>query len=231
MKNTMNNNTHIHILLDRSGSMASISDDVIGGFNGFLRDQQQNGPDARITLVQFDTRDPQEVLLSGAPILDARPLDAQVFTPRGGTPLLDATGQLIERVRLEETLRTQNGLPGEDILFVSITDGGENSSSHYTGTRIRSMIQECEAAGWTFVFLSAALDAYGEARRLGVKAGSAQAFMADRGGVERAMYSLSHKTASFRDKKRAGLAAEKDDFFGTDKPAEADRERKTGGRS
>jgi Mg-chelatase subunit ChlD len=229
MTNTMNTSTHIHLLLDRSGSMAAIANDVIGGFNSFLREQQQNGPDARITLVQFDTQDPQEVLLSGAPISSAQPLDAQTFSPRAGTPLLDATGRLIERARLEEGLRAQNGLPKEHILFVSITDGEENSSRHYTGARIRKMIQECEAAGWTFVFLSAALDAYGEARQLGVRDGSTQAFMADSGGVSHAMRSLSARTVEFRQKRRDGHAAEHDDFFGADKPAEEDRNSKTDG--
>ncbi len=206
--------------------MNRIADDVIGGFNNFLQEQQDSGPDARITLVQFNSQEPQNVVLSGAPIMEAQPLSRQVYKPRGGTPLLDATGQLIERARIEERLRSQNGLPPENILFVSITDGAENDSHIFSGDRIRSMIKECESHGWTFVFLSADLDTYAGARLLGVKQGSTQAFSADSEGVHTAMYSISMKTREFRDKKRTGLAAEKDDFFGVDKPAEEIRRRK-----
>ncbi len=220
------NTTHIHILLDRSGSMASIADDVIGGFNTFLKEQQLNGDDARLTLVQFDSQDPHELVLSGAPIMEAKHLDRTVYTPRGGTPLLDATGRLIERAKQEEQLRAQNGLPKEDIIFVSITDGEENQSRQYTLEQVRTLIADREAAGWAFVFLSAALDAYGDATKLGIRAGSVQAFMNDADGMQAAMSSVAEKMGGFRDKKRAGLAAEMDDFFGTDKPAEDDRKKR-----
>jgi Mg-chelatase subunit ChlD len=219
----MQHSTHIHILLDRSGSMASIADDVIGGFNTFLKEQQANGPDARLTLVQFDSQDAQDVILSGSPIMDAKPLNSTIYRPRGGTPLLDATGRLIERAMLEEQIRSQNRLPQEDIVFVSITDGEENQSREYTLEQVRNLIAEREAAGWTFVFLSAALDAYGDATKLGIKAGSIQAFMADKGGVDMAMESVSYQMREFREKKRSGIAAEKEDFFGPEKPAEKDR--------
>lgn len=53
---------HLYVLLDRSGSMASIADDVIGGFNQLLAEQQADGADALITLVQFDSQDPHEVI-------------------------------------------------------------------------------------------------------------------------------------------------------------------------
>ena len=49
--------THIYILLDRSGSMSSIASDVVGGLNKYISDQQKNGPDAKVTFVQFDSQD------------------------------------------------------------------------------------------------------------------------------------------------------------------------------
>ena len=56
-------NTHIYVLIDRSGSMAPIAADVIGGFNTFLEQQTAAGDDAVVTLVQFDSQDPQEVIV------------------------------------------------------------------------------------------------------------------------------------------------------------------------
>lgn len=200
--------THIYFLLDRSGSMARIADDVIGGFNTFLRQQQAEGPDARITLVQFDSRDPQEVVLDGAPILEAAPLTHRRFVPRGGTPLLDATGLLIDRA-----LRGQRGLRlskaqmapmAEQILFVTLTDGEENQSRLYTLAGIRERIAERTASGWTFLFLSAGPDAYTEAAGLGIQRDATMAFRADRAGTQQAMDLITERTLQFRRERRFG---------------------------
>ena len=217
------NKTHIYILLDRSGSMSSIANDVIGGFNQWIKDQKANGPDAKVTFVQFDSQDPQHVVVAGASISEIIDLTPATFIPRGSTPLLDATGLLIGRARVEAAAREATGLQKEDILFISITDGEENESSEYTLAQIKNLVKECEKSGWTFVFLSAALDAYGDAERIGLKQGNIQAFDGTAQGTHLAFQSLAMKTSNYRNKKRQFLAAEDDDFFGSDKPAEDDR--------
>jgi len=217
------NKTHIYILLDRSGSMSSIANDVIGGFNQMIKDQKANGPDAKVTFVQFDSQDPQYVVVAGAPISEITDLTSTSFIPRAGTPLLDATGLLIGRARVEAAAREATGLPKQDILFVSITDGEENESTEYTLPQIKKLFKECEKSGWTFVFVSAALDAYGDAQRIGVRHGNIQSFDKSARGTRLAFESLSTKTSEFRNKKRDMVAAEDDDFFGSDKPAEDDR--------
>ena len=224
-------NTHIVILLDRSGSMESIAGDIVGGFNQFMRGQAAAGTDARVTFVQFDTEDPQEVIVAGAPIAEIVPLTGATFVPRGGTPLLDATGRLIARVDANQAARVAAGLPKEDIVFVSITDGHENQSREFTLDRIRQLVTEKQAQGWTFVFLSAALDVYGEANAMGVRAGSTQAFRADAAGTAIAFSALNDKMAALRDKKRQGLDTAADPFFGDDKPAEDHRNGRTDGSS
>ena len=88
-------NLHIYFVLDRSGSMESMTNDVVGGFNGFLTEQQSDGSDALMTLIQFDSNDPHEVLSDAVPIAEVRPLTRQSFVPRGGTPLYDAMGHAI----------------------------------------------------------------------------------------------------------------------------------------
>lgn len=222
------NKSHIVILIDRSGSMESIATDVIGGYNQFLRAQQANGSDARVTFVQFDSQDPQEVVVAGAPISEVVPLSEATFVPRGGTPLLDATGRLITRIAANQAERRNAGLPDEDILFVSITDGHENASCEFSLSRIRDLIREKSAAGWNFAFLSAALDAYADAGAMGVHAGATQGFAPDAQGVNLAFNSLAQKTADWRAQKRQGRAFRDEDFFGNDKQAEADRRRRQG---
>jgi hypothetical protein len=202
--------------------MSSIANDVIGGFNQWIKDQKANGPDAKVTFVQFDSQDPQHVVVAGAPISEITDLTPATFIPRGSTPLLDATGLLIGRARVEAAAREATGLQKEDILFISITDGEENESSEYTLAQIKKLVKECEKSGWTFVFLSAALDAYGDAERIGLKQGNIQAFDGTAQGTHLAFQSLAMKTSNYRNKKRQFLAAD-DDFFGSDKPAEDDR--------
>src|SRR5580765_2982032 len=101
--------SHFYVLLDRSGSMESMRADVIGGFNNLLAEQQADGPDARLTLVQFDSQDPHEVLTDALRINRVRPLSERTFVPRGGTPLLDATGRIITKAAVREDQRATLG--------------------------------------------------------------------------------------------------------------------------
>lgn len=212
--------THVVTLLDRSGSMSSIVNDVIGGFNTFLAEQQQNGQDARISIVLFDSQDPQETVIWGAPIVEATPLDHTTFVPRGSTPLLDATGLAIGRVMVEQAAREATGLPKNDIIFVTVTDGEENQSSEYTLERVRQLISDRTAEGWQFVYLSAGLDAYADAERMGLDPGSTQAWKSDARNSRLAFQSISKATTNLREKKRRGVTSSAADFFETGKDAE-----------
>ncbi|MEK9797450.1 MAG: hypothetical protein VW713_12005, partial [Alphaproteobacteria bacterium] len=86
-------NTEIIVITDRSGSMASIAKDVIGGYNTFLKEQQAQPGEARITYTQFD--DKYEVVSAGVPVKDAKELTNQTFVPRGSTALYDAIGRTL----------------------------------------------------------------------------------------------------------------------------------------
>jgi hypothetical protein len=220
---TPQHQTHIYVLLDRSGSMQAIRSDVIGGFNAFLAEQQADGADARLTLVQFDSQDPAEVLADAIPIREAVPLTASTFLPRGGTPLLDATGRLLMRGDVREAALAATDFPPEDVVFVTITDGAENQSREFRRDTIRRMVSERESAGWTFVYLSADIDAYAEAGGLGYDTRSTQAFGATPAGARLAFSSLSDATRTRRASRRSGLSVDTADFFGGHKPAEETR--------
>jgi len=205
--------TQIVVLLDRSGSMASIADDVIGGYNAFLGQQKDNGNDATITLVQFDSNDPLEVLYENLPIDQVQNLTDRTFIPRGGTPLLDATGKLIARIREQRATDPRPTNEQPDVLFVTITDGHENASREVDLATVRQLVQTCEQQGWTFVFLSAAFDAYGESRALGFSEGKTRAFRASGKGAGDLFSTLSFNTTNMREKKRRGVYTNTDDFF------------------
>ncbi len=215
---------HLYVLLDRSGSMASIVDDVIGGFNRLLSDQQADGPDARMTLVQFDTEDPHDVAADAVPVWEMTPLDASTFVPRGGTPLLDATGLLLTRANQRAQQLADAGETAEEIVIVSVTDGHENASRELSLQAVRRMVDERTRDGWTFVFLSAALDVYGEAGGLGYDGRSSQAFAASPAGTAMAFQSVSTSTRNLRGKVRRREQFDNGDFFEGAKPAEDNRD-------
>jgi Mg-chelatase subunit ChlD len=215
-----------YVLLDRSGSMESMRADVIGGFNNLLAEQQADGDDARMTLVQFDSEDPQHVLTDAMAIRRVRPLSQRTFQPRGGTPLLDATGDLITRASVREAQRRTLGRRREVITFVTITDGEENQSNRFARRDIVRLVKDKEAAGWSFVFLGAGLDAYGEAGSIGYDPRSVQAFAPDGVGASAAFQSLSDAMVTNRRKVRAGETCDHLDYFDGAKPAEADRNRR-----
>ena len=212
--------THMYILVDRSGSMESIANDVIGGFNQTVAEQAQNGPDAKLTVIQFDSQDPANVICAGIPISEMTKLDRTSYQPRGGTPLLDATGLLIGRIRVEQAARVATGLETEDVMFVTITDGEENGSREYNLGRITQLVDQCKTEGWTFVYVSAALTAYADAAAMGYDHGSTQQFQATADGAGKAFTSMSRGLSSMRDKKRSMQDFDSAQFFETGKDAE-----------
>jgi len=121
-------------LLDRSGSMESIKNDTIGGFNSFVKSQKGG----TLSLVLFD-HEVQEVY-KNVPIEYVKPLDNETFVPRGTTALLDALGHVIKTYQGKKTV-------------VVFTDGLENSSSKYTHAHIKDLIEQKKSEGWDFVYL------------------------------------------------------------------------------
>jgi hypothetical protein len=197
---------HVYVLIDMSGSMESIRGDVIGGFNTLLATQRAEAEDgSRATVVLFDSVEPNHVVCSGVPVREVVDLDERTYEPRGGTPLLDATGVLIQRADREATERAAAGLPAEDILFVTITDGAENQSREYRRDDILAMVEERRARGWDFVFLSADLDAFDDAERMGYAASDMAAWDKSSAGASHSMLmthdAIASKKRSIRERK------------------------------
>jgi len=204
---------HIAVVLDRSGSMADIASDIVGGFNQYLRDQQQRPGPARMTLVQFDGQDPFEVLVDGRDIQDVAPLTAEAYQPRANTPLLDAVGRMILRVDNDIGARARQGLPAEDQVVVIITDGLENASREFTREKVLAMTEERRQAGWAFVFLGADQDAFAEGTRVGVAGANTAGWVKTKAGVAEMYETLSRRTSDHRAKPAAMRKADADRFY------------------
>jgi Mg-chelatase subunit ChlD len=211
---------HFYILLDRSGSMESMRSDVVGGYNNFIAEQRGLHGRARVTLVQFDSQDPQEVLLDAVRIERAPDLAAATFVPRGGTPLLDATAMLVESVRGRLAVRKTLGRVEEEIVFVTVTDGEENQSVRSSLEDVRNLVDAGRKDGWNFVYLGAGLDAYGDATRLGYDAASVQKWSPDGEGAGKMWGSLSRAAGQLRVDVAAGNSFDKAAYFRGVKEAE-----------
>ena len=173
--------TEIVMILDRSGSMAPMIDDAIGGFNAMLEEQKRLPGEARLSCVLFN----QAVL----PLYDRLPLEAvppltrAQYRPGGSTALLEAIGTAIER-----TVMVQKALPPQlragRVLFAITTDGLENASRRFDRATVRRMIElEQRRYGWEFLFLGANIDAVETAAEFGIRASNAANFRADGEGA------------------------------------------------
>lgn len=200
------NYTHISVILDRTGSMESIRDDTIGGFNAFLNDQKSQIGTATLTLVQFDSQDPYEIIHKFKPIHEIPELTRDTFVPRAATPLLDAIGRGI--IDLEQSLMQieENQRPLR-VVFLIITDGQENASREFKKAQIASMIQQKrEQYKWQFVFLSADLNAINDAQAYGISPKSSMMFDKDATGTASVWLSSSARIKDYRQAEEEGLA-------------------------
>jgi len=147
--------------------MEIIRDDTIGGFNVFLNENNKQPGRVTLTLVQFDTQDPYEVIHQFTPINKVQDLTRETYVPRGTTPLLDAIGRGINDLDQKLALLDDEGKPS-GVVFVVITDGQENSSKEFRRDQIVKMINEKqEKDDWQFVFLSADLESINDALAYG----------------------------------------------------------------
>lgn len=157
-------NTEIICIVDRSGSMQTIRDDAIGGFNAFLAGQKAVPDTARVSVILFDHE--YTPLYGPVELAEAQGLTGETFQPRGNTALLDAIG----RTLATQGARVASELWADKVIVCILTDGYENASREYTRPQIRKLIRDLEAAGkWQFVYLGANQDAFAEAADLGIE--------------------------------------------------------------
>ena len=221
---------HISFLIDRSGSMSGLKSDVVAGFNGFVAEQQGKRGECALTLVQFDSNDPYEVIHDAVPIEKVPDLTPEQYSPRGMTPLLDALGSLIEAVdaRLEclaldaDPEGDQEAGYEEDQIVAVFTDGLENASRHWSREELFDAITTRKNDGWTFVFMGANQDSYAEAGRLGLDDGSVQDFRGDKQGVHTAFLSMERAVGEYRGAAEEERMQRRKAFFGGTKEAEED---------
>ena len=202
--------THISVVLDRSGSMASCLDDTIGGFNSFLGSQRELDGEATLSLIQFD--DQYEILEDMKAIGDCKDITVETYVPRGMTALLDAIGRTINNTEAQLDNKDEDEKP-EKVIFVIITDGAENHSTEFNHEQIMKMInRHREDNKWEFVFIGANQDAISVGGGMGVRAANSLTYDQSQQGTTHMYMSLTRGMNNYRSKSVKDLEVDSDFF-------------------
>lgn len=201
--------THIAMVLDRSGSMASIASDTIGGVNQFLAAQKSAPGECSATLVQFD--DVIETVFDGQRIADVKPLDSGTYVPRNTTALYDAVGRTIASTGDWLMKKPEAERPGK-VIFAIITDGFENASKQFDRAKVFDMIKhQREAYKWEFIFIGANQDALATGQGIGIARSHSMNYAANSVGTHAVYESMASNTRSMRCGTKADMSWEEKD--------------------
>lgn len=168
-------------ILDRSGSMAGLEKDTIGGFNAMIEKQKKVEGEAIVSTILFDNQ--FEVLHNRANIKELKPMTTNDYYVRGSTALLDAIGRSITKIGYTHKHLELDEVP-EKTVFVITTDGHENASDEYTQNQVKKMIERQELIyNWEFIFLGANIDAVQTAKMYGIREERTANYHADHEGT------------------------------------------------
>ena len=201
----------VNVVLDESGSMESICQETIDGYNTYIKELRESGNDMTVSLTKFNSLR-VSTLYTRVPIHLGRvpKLTVDDYRPDGMTPLYDAIAKAIGEVGPAD---------GDAVLFVIITDGLENASTTYTRSLIQKLIAERQEQGWTFAYLGANQDAWEVGQQMGYHQGNVQNW--DPNQAPKAWDGLSQATVCYAAAMTSGgkgYSADKTvkDFYGTE---------------
>ncbi len=181
------NAVQIVFVIDESGSMASLRQDVIGGFNTLIADQRKVAGVADVTLYTFSNQ--VNLVLDAVALDQVEDLTEALYQPGGMTAMNDAIGTALAKVLKDN--------PEKAIINI-FTDGYENASREYNAVKVKELVKQAEEKGYQVVFLAANIDEIQVASTFGLAAGATMNFMADAQGMENAYLRASSSTMAYR---------------------------------
>ena len=197
-----NNVTELVFILDKSGSMAGLEKDTIGGFNAMIEKQKKEDGACYVSTVLFS--DESQMLHDRLPLEQVPQMTDRDYEVCGCTALLDAIGDCIRHIENIHKYARAEDLPAHT-LFVITTDGQENASHRYTGEKIKKMIgRQKEKYGWEFLFIGANIDAVATASRYGIEKDRAVNYLADEKGTRTLFRAVGNAVCSIRNKSSLG---------------------------
>ena len=202
--------TELVFILDKSGSMAGLEADTIGGFNSMLEKQKMEDGKCKITTVFFNHR--VQLIHDRIDIKEVNPVTAKEYSVGGYTALIDAIGETVKKME-DVQKSTVKEYRADKVLFVIITDGHENSSREYRVEDVKEKIEHHkEKDGWEFVFLGANMDAIVAASRFGIGADRTYEYLSDRKGTELNYQVVSDSVSEYRRSKASSPKLSEEHF-------------------
>ena len=177
-----NNITELVFILDRSGSMAGLEQDTIGGFNAMIEKQKKQDGECYVSTVLFDNI--SEVIHDRVKLSEIEKMTEKDYYVRGCTALIDAIGGAIKHIGNIHKYARREDVP-EHTMFVITTDGMENASRRYSSDEVKKMIErQKKKYGWEFLFIGANIDAVETAAQFGIEKERAVNYHADQQGTQ-----------------------------------------------
>lgn len=155
---------HDFILIDRSGSMASLWEEAVSSVNAYVKKLAEDKVDTGVTIAVFDGQDGLDFQVLRDRIIPStmNPITSSEASPRGYTPLYDATMKLIGMAEAGNY---------DKVAIIIMTDGEENASRETNHAAVRAKLDACRAKNWQVIFLGANFDNARQAASLGNAAG------------------------------------------------------------
>jgi Mg-chelatase subunit ChlD len=190
-----NDLTEIAVILDRSGSMQSIKEDMEGGLWALVTEQHGQPGRCRVSLYQFD--DVWEVAFEGKPSGEIKAEDCRLV-PRGSTALNDAVVKSLAALEARVLAESETERPSR-LVVVVITDGQENASRENTPKDAHEAIgRATDKFGWRFVFLAANQAGFAEGQSMMRGHAGAAAVMYDTANVDGMYLGTSRAISDYR---------------------------------
>ena len=191
--------THICIVLDASGSMECIENDIKGSFNTFLNKQREEDGKTVFDLFQFSGE--VKRLVKSADLALFKDDLMEKYTCSGMTALNDAVCTAIDTMGKEFAEMPETERP-ENVLCVIITDGQENASKEFSTADVKKRIEhQQDVYKWEFLFLAANQDAFESGSALGIREDFCKGFKQDSRGVANMSVLMSCCASEIRSRK------------------------------
>lgn len=206
--NMSNKLTELVFIIDRSGSMAGLESDTIGGFNSMIEKQKKFPGKCFVSTILFDH---ESLVLHDRVTLDAiKPMNEDDYSVRGCTALVDAIGNAICHIGNIHKYARKEDVPNHTV-FVITTDGMENASRKYTSKQVKEMVERQKSKyGWEFIFLGANIDAVETAHQFGISDDRAVNYHCDSQGVKLNYQAVSDVLYSMRSDKKVSCEWKKE---------------------
>jgi hypothetical protein len=144
----MKNTIHYAFILDQSGSMQSLKQEVVSSYNEqveAIKKLKKSNPDSEIKFTLCVFNDVIEFRFTNKQIDKLKPLKSHQYKPDSCTALYDALGTTLKKVN-------EQAIPDDKVFVAIFTDGLENASTDFSSKDLRKLLAQAEEKKWEIRF-------------------------------------------------------------------------------